>query len=270
MITDIDGNIVRVNKSFTSITGYSEADVLGKKPSILASGRHTKEFYYHMWEELKETGKWKGEIWNKRKNGEIYPQRSFISTVKDDNGEAINYVAMILDVSAEKAHEEQLKEMSYKDPLTGLINRRKLLENLELECASYTRAQTNFAVLFLDLNGFKRVNDEYGHNAGDEVIKTVAGRLKDLTRGSDYVSRLGGDEFVVVLNNLPVNRVAARRSAQLVQHKIELAIKKPMVIGINKVEIGTSVGICVSCECASADQILEKADAAMYLHKRRS
>jgi diguanylate cyclase (GGDEF)-like protein/PAS domain S-box-containing protein len=269
MITDIDGNIIRVNKSFSSITGYSPAEVLGKKPNILSSGQHTKEFYQHMWSELKETGKWTGEIWNRRKDGSIYPQWSFLSAVKNDDGHTINYVAMILDISAEKAQEEQLKEMSYKDPLTGLINRRKLIENLKLAHSSYVRAQTNFVVLFLDLNGFKKVNDEFGHNIGDEVLKTVANRLKDLTRGSDYVSRLGGDEFVVVLNNLPHNRVAAKRSAQLVSRKIELAIKKPMVIGTHNIEIGTSIGICVSCERATVDQILEKADAAMYQHKRK-
>ncbi|MDO9138921.1 MAG: diguanylate cyclase, partial [Methylobacter sp.] len=239
LVTDADGGILKVNQAFTRITGYSADEVIGQKPSMLSSGLHNKDFYAAMWESLNRTGNWRGEVWNRRKDGEIYPQWIIITAIKDATDKIKHYVASFSDISSRKAAEEEIRQMAFYDPLTQLPNRRLLQERLKHSIDVERRDNKRLAILMLDLDRFKNVNDSFGHLAGDELLQHVAARILDRLRDVDMVSRLGGDEFVVLLEDIAHPEDAARIAAEIIaelSHPFQLS-------QCSDVQIGTSIGI---------------------------
>ncbi len=266
LITKLDGTIISVNETFTQITGYTKNEVIGQKPSILHSGRQDENFYERMWSELKKNGMYKGEIWNKKKDGTIFPEWIAISPIFDENNEPIQYVAVFSDFSEIKKTQSQLEHLAHYDTLTKLPNRFLLHEQIKRSIRSAKRDQHQFAVLFIDLDRFKQVNDTYGHKVGDEVLKITASRLQSTLRRSDIVSRLGGDEFVVVLNELP-NIESIHGVASNILEKLH----QPYNIDEHKHYLSGSIGISVYPEDTHDDDIsllLKHADIAMYESKK--
>ncbi len=260
MITDSRNNIIKVNKAFTNITGYAESEVAGRSPRILKSGRHKTSFYRMMWQTLLSTGNWQGEIWDRRKSGEIYPKWASIHLVRDDLGEITNYIALFSDITERKASFEQIKHLAHYDALTNLPNRSLLNERLDSAIASAKRQRKRLAVLFLDLDRFKNVNDSLGHFAGDLLLQAVANRLRQCTRGMDTVARLGGDEFVIVLNGIR----EANDAAHVAQKVLEV-MAEPVLIEGQEIVTTPSIGISLYPEDGESHAALIKnADAAMY------
>ncbi|OGB28990.1 MAG: hypothetical protein A3F78_00575, partial [Burkholderiales bacterium RIFCSPLOWO2_12_FULL_61_40] len=202
MITAMDGTIVDVNQAFTRITGYLRSDVLGKKPRILSSGRQPKTFYTTLWRDLMEQGHWYGEIWNRRKNGEVYAEMQTISTVRDAQGNPQHFVSLFSDITATKVHQQQLERIAHFDALTNLPNRVLLADRLHQAMTQALRRGQSVAVAYLDLDGFKAINDQHGHNAGDQLLIALATRMQQALREGDTLARIGGDEFVAVLVDL--------------------------------------------------------------------
>ncbi|MDX2494909.1 MAG: EAL domain-containing protein [Desulfuromusa sp.] len=263
MVTDQNGKVLVVNSAFRHITGYSEIEIIGKNPRILQSGRHDKSFYQTMWQELGETGQWRGEIWNKRKNGEIYSEFLVISSMKDDADETINYIAVFSDITPIKQAQEQLKYQAHHHPLTGLPNRLLLFARLEHSIQHVKREREHGAVMFLDLDNFKKVNDSLGHNAGDEVLKGVASRLRKHTRDVDTVSHFGGDEFVIVLQTIRTVHDATVRAQKILD-----SLQQPFVIDGYELYVSGSIGIAeFTGENEDIENLLKNADAAMYKAK---
>ncbi len=267
LVTDADNVILKVNRAFTRITGYSAQEVIGKTPNLLSSGLHDKSFYSAMWESINSHNAWQGEIWNRRKNGEIYPEWLIITAVKesDDPNEQVNhYVASFSDITSRKAAEEEIKQLAFYDPLTKLPNRRLLLERLKHSIEVERREGNRLALLMLDLDRFKAVNDSLGHAAGDELLQQVAARILARLRDVDMVARLGGDEFVVLLEDIAHPEDAAR-----VAEDIILVLSKPFQLSqSNDVQIGASIGISLYPEHGASYEILmDHADAALYQAK---
>ena len=202
MITDADGTIMDVNQAFTDISGYDKADVVGQKATILNSGKQTPGFYASMWRALKREGVWRGEVWNRTKDGEIYPVLLTISDVTDSDGNICNYVGLFSDISKIKEYEQELKQLAQYDGLTGLPNRSLLADRLKQAMARARRHDQTIAIAFIDLDGFKAVNDTHGHAAGDQLLIEISNRLKSLLREEDTLARIGGDEFVAVVTDL--------------------------------------------------------------------
>ena len=264
-VTDTAARIVAVNAAFSTITGFAAGEALGATPRIHRSGRQDKDFYERMWHSLQTTGQWQGEIWNRRKNGETYPAWENISAVRDADGTVSHYVSMLSDITALKQAEEQLRHMALHDVLTGLPNRRLLAENLESALARAQRHGHRLALLFLDLDRFKLVNDTLGHAAGDELLGEVARRLRAAVRQEDLIARLGGDEFTVVLEELQHPDNAAHLARKLIE-----AVARPMQLCGRELTPSTSVGIAIYPDDArSAADLSKAADAAMYRAKQR-
>ncbi len=268
MITDARANILRVNQSFQEVTGYTEEEVIGKNPSIMQSGRHDDNFYLNMWLELLQTGKWSGEIWDKRKNGEIYPKSITITAVADSSMRVANYVAVFHDITQQKQSEEEIHHLAFYDALTQLPNRRMLMNRLNQALSSSMRKKEHGALLFIDLDNFKTLNDTKGHDVGDLLLIEVATRLRQCVREEDTVARLGGDEFVLILEQLSAKHTAAAAHAECIAAKIRAELGQSY--HLNGVEhfSSPSIGISLFCESASsADELLKQADAAMYRAK---
>ena len=264
-ITDKEGLIVAVNPSFTTITGYTAEEVIGKNPSVLKSDRHETDFYTGMWTSLKENGSWQGEIWNRRKNGESYPEILSISSVHNDVGELTNYVAVFHDISDMKLKDEQIEHQAYHDALTGLPNRILVADRLGVAIAHAKRAGTKVAVLFLDLDNFKKINDSLGHSLGDMLIQSVAKRLLGEFRDADTIARLGGDEFLIVVENVADEREVVELADRLLR-----AFDESYIIKGNELFVTTSVGVTLYPEDGSTPDILIKnADMAMYQSKAK-
>ena len=261
-ITDNEGQILAVNPAFSHITGYSEADVIGQNPRILQSDRHDKIFYQAMWQRLSETGQWRGEIWNKRKNGEIYPEFLMISSIKDDANETISYVAVFSDITAIKQAEDELKYQAHHHPLTGLPNRLLLYARLEHSIQHAKREKEQGAVLFLDLDNFKKINDSLGHNAGDAVLREVALRLQKHSREVDTVSHLSGDEYVVVLQAIRTVHDATARAQQILD-----SLQQPFTVDGYELYVSGSIGIAEFSGEDDIETLLKNADTAMYKAK---
>ncbi len=265
VITDLDGNIVEVNEAYERIVGFTRDEVIGRNPKITKSGRHDAAFYKKMWHDITTTGRWEGEIWDRRKSGEIFPKWLSITTVFDEAGKASHYVAIFADITTKKQTEEQLEKLAYYDPLTELPNRMYFHEQLRKTISISGRREDKTAVLFLDLDRFKYVNDTLGHSAGDALLVKVAERLQWLTRESDTVSRLGGDEFTIILRGLD----RTDQVASIAQNVVD-ALAQPFEVVGAVVHIGASVGVSVFPDDGSdADTLIKNADLAMYQAKER-
>jgi diguanylate cyclase (GGDEF)-like protein/hemerythrin-like metal-binding protein/PAS domain S-box-containing protein len=267
LVTDANNIILKVNQAFTRITGYSAEEVIGKNPNLLSSGLHDKAFYKAMWDSINHTDAWQGEIWNRRKNGEIFPEWLIITAVKesDDRSKQVNhYVASFSDITSRKAAEEEIRQLAFYDPLTQLPNRRLLQERLKHSIEIERRENKQLALLMLDLDRFKAVNDSLGHLAGDELLQQVAVRISARLRDVDMVARLGGDEFVVLLEDIAHTEDAARVASEIIR-----VLSKPFqLIQSNDVQIGASIGISLYPEHGDSYEILmDHADAALYQAK---
>lgn len=264
MITAADGKIIDVNNTFTSITGYSLDEVLGRNPRLLSSGRQGKEFYGAMWSDLLEHGYWYGEVWNRRKNGEVFAEMLTISAVRDAQGNTQHYVALFSDITSIKEHEQQLEYIAHYDALTSLPNRVLLADRLSQAMAQTQRRSQRLAVAFLDLDGFKAINDNHGHEAGDQLLMTVATRMKQALREGDTLARLGGDEFVVVLLDLAGIDASAPILTRLLS-----AASQPVCGDDLILQVSASLGVTFypQAEDVDADQLLRQADQAMYQAK---
>jgi diguanylate cyclase (GGDEF)-like protein/PAS domain S-box-containing protein len=277
-ITDRNGTIVRVNRSFSQLTGYAESEVLGRTPALLKSGRYDPAFYRAFWHSLCDAGYWNGELWNRRKNGELYAQWTTISAVRDENGQITHYVSAFSDITEHKAAEEQIRHLAFYDPLTNLPNRRLFLDRFEQALALAERSDGWGSLMFLDLDRFKELNDRYGHVVGDQLLVEVARRLVACVRGSDTVARLGGDEFVVILQNSSVSggQHVVREEAHLVADKIRTALAEPYELSEGRGETKralcyrstVSIGVTLFADGGTTrDELLREADVAMYAAK---
>ncbi|HEY8342377.1 MAG TPA: EAL domain-containing protein [Calditerricola sp.] len=263
MITDASGTILSVNPAFTAITGYTEEDVRGQTPRILKSGRHDAAFYRQMWETIQKTGQWRGEIWNKRKNSEIYPEWLTISAVKDDEGRITHYIAVFTDITEQKRYEEQIKHQALHDPLTDLPNRRLFNKRLATAVQQAQGTGRKVAVFFLDLDRFKNVNDTLGHTLGDELLRNVAARLSACVSGEGVLARIGGDEFALLLPSL-TERAEAERVAQRIVDRFT----QPIALGQRILYVSISVGIALYPDDGDdCPTLIKNADMAMYCAK---
>ena len=264
MVTDAENRILYVNRAFTNVTGYAATDVLGQPPSMLKSGRHSAAFYTRMWRTLKAKGHWHGDIWDRRKNGEVFLERLSITAVQDAAGQASHYVAVFTDINELRSVQEKLQRIAHFDVLTELPNRAQMNERLHKLLEQATRDNLLLALIFLDLDGFKQLNDRFGHALGDRILVMVAQRLKQVARSTDVVARLGGDEFALVLCGLPnmdeIERVADR---------ILTLISAPFSIDGKNYDLSASLGITVfPFDSADTATLLRHADQAMYQAKQ--
>ncbi len=265
MITDPGGRIVTANRAFTEITGYQPEEIGGQTTAAFKSGRHSDEFYTAMWETLATTGRWRGELWNRRKNGEVYPTWLNINAVRDDHGTVTHYVGVFSDITAMKESENRLDHLAHHDTLTGLPNRLLLNGRLEQAFARAHRNQTMVAVLLLDLDHFKVINDTLGHPVGDLLLKEAAARLGHCTREDDTVARLGGDEFTVLLEDQ-----AGTRGAGVIAQKIIAAIEERFILNGHEVFVTASIGIAIyPADGSDATTLLKNADSALYRAKEQ-
>jgi len=268
MITDSTGDILRINRAFEEMSGYKAIEVIGKNPHIFQSGRHNTEFYRTMWTKLDETGKWTGEIWDKRKNGEIYPTLTTITAVHDKSKKISHYVAVSHDISQRKKSEQDIHQLAFYDPLTGLPNRRLLQDRLQQAVAASARNGCHGALIFLDLDNFKTINDTQGHAVGDLLLKEATGRLQFCIREGDSVARLGGDEFVIVLEGLSSVTNEAITQAESIAEKIQHELRKTYVLENLECISSASIGINLfKGHDESLDNLLKYADTAMYQAK---
>jgi diguanylate cyclase (GGDEF)-like protein/PAS domain S-box-containing protein len=268
LITDPDSRILRVNRAFEEITGYSAEEMVGQTPSILQSGRHDAAFYQAMWSALHDSGKWSGEVWDRRKNGEIYPKFMTITAVYADNQQVSNYVAVFTDISRRKQSEQEIHQLAFYDPLTQLPNRRLLQDRLQQAMAVSLRSGRHGALLFLDLDHFKMINDTQGHAVGDLLLIEVARRLLICVREGDSVARLSGDEFVVVLEDLSSQADEAATQVELVAEKIRYELNQPFTLKDYKCLTTPSIGISLfHGHLDSMEDLFKHADVAMYQAK---
>ena len=268
IITDATGTILRVNRAFTEITGYAAVEAVGEKMSLLKSGRHDAAFYAAMWEGIQRTGSWQGEVWNRRKNGEVYAEWLTITAVKDNGGRISHYVGTLTDITLRKAAEDEIKHLAFYDPLTRLPNRRLLLDRLQQALASSVRSGRKGALLFIDLDNFKTLNDTLGHDVGDLLLQAVAGRLISCVREGDTVARLGGDEFVVMLEDLSENLREAAGQTEGVGEKILGALNERYLLAGHQHRSTPSIGVTLfGDQRETIEELLKRADLAMYQAK---
>lgn len=269
VITDANAVILRVNQAFTETTGYTADEVVGKTPRILQSGRHDKDFFRAMWKSLTTTGAWQGEIWDRRKNGEIYPKWLNISAVKDDDGIVTHYVGAFQDISARKETEEKILQLAFYDPLTHLPNRRLLLDRMHRALVLSGRSGLKGALLFVDLDHFKDINDTLGHAMGDLLLQQAAERLLTCVRESDTVARLGGDEFVVMLESLSEQPHEVAAQTEAVGVKILAALSEAYQLDRHVFRSSSSIGATLfNGEQHDVEELLKQADIAMYQAKK--
>jgi diguanylate cyclase (GGDEF)-like protein/PAS domain S-box-containing protein len=268
VVTDAQARIVSVNRSFERLTGYTAAEAYGQNPRILQSGKHDAEFYANMWKSLREHGSWSGEMWDKRKDGSVYPKWATITTVRDEAGEITHYVAIFMDITERKRAEEEIHRLAYYDTLTQLPNRRLLMDRLDQAIGATHRSSHHGALLFMDLDNFKILNDTKGHDVGDLLLVEVAHRLRQCVRETDTVARLGGDEFVVLLQDLSSSEILAGNQVRVVGEKIIEAINAPFILKQHEHHTSPSIGVSLFHQRGvSADDLLKRADTAMYQAK---
>jgi len=265
MVTDADTIIQSVNPAFTQITGYSAKEAIGQKPSMLRSDRHDKKFYEKMWDGILKTGRWQGEIWNRRKNGEGYPQRLTITAIKDSKNNTVQYASVFRDITELKQSEMEIEYKAYHDALTGLSNRQLFYDRLEQAIVRARRAGGMFAVLFIDVDDFKNVNDSLGHAVGDLLLQGMAVRLVGCAREEDTVSRLGGDEFTIIVENL-----GAEQEVTHVAQRVLASLSEPFNYKSDDLFVSVSIGIALYPDNGSThEELIKNADIAMYSVKNR-
>jgi diguanylate cyclase (GGDEF)-like protein/PAS domain S-box-containing protein len=267
MVTDVNKIILRVNKAFTKITGYSAEEAVGQTLRLVSSAHHHEDFYQSMWESVAENSGWESEVWNSRKNGEVYPQHLTISAVMGANGLVTNYVATFTDVTLRNAAEAEISHLAFYDVLTRLPNRRLLIDRLNHALSASSRLGWGGALLFLDLDHFKTLNDTLGHDVGDLLLKQVAERLIACVREGDTVARLGGDEFVVMLEDLSKLPIEAAAQAEAIANKILTSINQPYQLATNTYQTTVSIGVVLFND-HSQEVLLKHADIAMYQAKK--
>ncbi|MBC3917868.1 PAS domain S-box protein [Undibacterium sp. CY18W] len=263
MVVNPDGYITKINPAFTRITGYTEQDICDQSTNLLSSGRHSDSFYAEMWNAVRTSDFWRGEIWNKRKNGEIYPELLSISSVRDARGEIQHYIGIFTDISELKTHEAELERIANYDPLTGAPNRRLLADRLDQAVNRAKRTGKTVAICYLDLDGFKSVNDHYGHAAGDTLLISVTENLKHVLRADDTLARLGGDEFALLLSD-----ISSAEESVTILDRILASVSQPIQLNEVTVTISASIGVSLyPDDNVDADTLLRHADHAMYLAK---
>jgi diguanylate cyclase (GGDEF)-like protein/PAS domain S-box-containing protein len=263
VVTDVNSQIISVNPAFTEITGYEAAEAVGRKPSMLRSDHHGEDFYGELWGTLLRNGRWQGEIWNRRKNGEAYLEWLTINMIAGLDGQPQGYIGVFHDITEIRAKDEHIRHMAFHDALTGLPNRLLLADRLGHGISHAARSDRRLAVMLLDLDAFKGINDTLGHDVGDLLLRTAADRMVECLRTSDTVARMGGDEFVVFLEEVEELEYCAA-----VAKKLIAALSKPMNIGDHTVQIGASIGIaCYPDDGGDGIELLQHADTAMYAAK---
>jgi diguanylate cyclase (GGDEF)-like protein/PAS domain S-box-containing protein len=264
VIADANNEFLDVNPAFTQITGYTREEVIGKNPKVLSSGRQDKAFYAAMWQSLQQKKAWRGEIWNRRKSGEIYAELLSIAVICDDEGRVQRYVGVFSDISYLKTHEAELSLVANYDALTGIPNRRLQADRMDQAIARAQRSGRMLSVCYIDLDGFKQVNDQYGHEAGDQLLVEVTRRMQEALRAGDTLARLGGDEFVVLFNDL-----ASTQECYQILDRILQIVAMPVLIGSHTVTVSASIGVTFhSSANEDGDTLLRHADQAMYIAKQ--
>ena len=264
MITDATGLIVDVNEAFTRVTGYTREELMGRSPRLLDSGRHPAEYYQRLWHELQQQGQWQGEIWDRRKGGELFASLETISAVRNEQGQITHYISLMTDITALKEQAQRLEHIAHYDALTALPNRVLLADRLKHAMAMAPRHAGRIAVAYLDLDGFKEVNDAHGHDAGDRLLVELATRMRQVLREGDTLARLGGDEFVVVLLDLPDEPTCDALLTRMLRE-----IAQPFALDGASAQVSGSLGVTFypQAEDVDADQLLRQADQAMYQAK---
>jgi diguanylate cyclase (GGDEF)-like protein/PAS domain S-box-containing protein len=263
LVTDADNHILSINPAFAQITGFTEAEVMGKDPRMLNSGRQSVEFYRGMWQAIQQRGRWEGELWNRHKDGHVYPEMLSISRVLANDGSVANYIGIFQDITARRQADDRIRYLAHHDYLTGLPNRAFFVDHVAQALALARRYERRLAILFMDLDRFKPINDQFGHDAGDEVLREIAKRLLDAVRESDMLCRQGGDEFLVLVpeahGDTPLEELAS---------KLLAAIQRPILWHDQSFVVSASIGIATYPECGSSvDSLIQSADSAMYLAK---
>ena len=264
MVTDASANVLSINPAFTHITGYESDEIVGKNPSVMRTKFHSADFFREMWHQLSESGQWRGEIWNKRKGGDVFLAWQTISAVRNEGGKITHYVSVLFDITERKRHEELVRYQAYHDVLTGLPNRQLFHDRLTQALLHARREGEMLSVMFLDLDRFKDVNDTLGHDVGDKLLCEMAKRLKTNIRKGDTVARLGGDEFVLLLPRI-------KQLDNLVQlaEKVLESMRAPARIGEHELMLTTSIGISVyPRDGDKPDVLIKQADEAMYRAKQ--
>ncbi len=264
MITNLHGEIVLVNPAFELVTGYAKEEVLGHTPKLLQSGQHDASFYSSMWKQIGETGEWQGEIWNRRKNGDLYPECLYITAIKDASGAASHYCGIFTDLTEGKAAAQELKEMAHSDPLTGLSNRLDFTDRMTHLIRTAAVNDFRHSVLILDLDRFKQINESLGLEAGDRLLIEVGQRLRNKLASKDVLARYGADEFVIALAAIKHPKKAASLAKELIQE-----LERPFCIDGNEIRISASVGISLyPDDGATEKELLQKAEQALYSAKK--
>jgi diguanylate cyclase (GGDEF)-like protein/PAS domain S-box-containing protein len=264
LISDANNNIIDINPAFSRLTGYSREEALGQNPSFLSAGQHDAAFFQEMWQTIHDTGEWQGEIYNQRKSGQVFPELLSIVAVKDDQGQLQHYVGAFSDISMIKQHEADLDRIAHYDMLTSVPNRRLLRDRLEQAIAYTRRHGKSLAVCYLDLDGFKPINDQFGHEGGDRMLIEIAHRLQAMSRGEDTVARLGGDEFVLLWNEIGSEADCIRALERILEK-----VSEPMLLENEQVSVSASIGVTLyPDDNVDADSLLRHADHAMYTAKQ--
>lgn len=263
MVTSADGVILEVNCAFSKITGFSASEVVGQKSNVLKSDVLSADFYQDFWDQLLRNGNWSGEVWNKRKTGEIYPQRLSVNSIQDDSGNIVYFVGCLSDITQNKFVEQKLRQLAYCDSLTGLHNRVSLMDKLALH-ATCEYSKKLFAIAFIDLDGFKEINDTYGHDIGDYLLQDVAHRMKSFVRDDDILARFGGDEFVLLMSNLD-----DRESAEAIIKRLLVLINQQVCYQDIALRVSASIGLVFygASKSIEPSTLLQQADVAMYRAK---
>lgn len=265
IVTDENSRILRVNQAFTEITGYTSKDVVGRTPGILSSGKHDADFYRNMWEDLKTKDKWEGEIWNRRKNGQVFPEYLTISAVKTSSSQITNYVGTFNDITSIKHAEEKIEHLALYDQLTDLPNRRLMLDRLRQALSSSVRSSKRGAIFYIDVNGFRSLNDSIGHEMGNILLQRIAERLLGCVRSGDTLSRVGGDEFVLVLVDLGNDPIETGINAESMAEKLHAALNRPFKLGLSDYHCSIAIGATLfDGGDNDPNSLVDQAEIAMY------
>ncbi|MCO7247577.1 EAL domain-containing protein [Halomonas sp. Mc5H-6] len=268
LIADANGHVLKVNNTFTRITGYSEDELVGKSTRILNSGRHDSAFYRKLWQRVQVAGSWEGEIWSRRKNGDVFPEWLTISAVYDPQGALTHYVATMSDISESKAAEQEIHQLAFYDPLTGLANRRLFMDRMEAALKDVNRHARWGALLFIDIDNFKQINDTLGHYVGDQLLQHLARLMGQMLRETDTLARLGSDEFAVLIEGMSKSREHTAELAENIAQKLQDLIRLPVMIRGESLNVTASIGITVVNDHASSvDDYLQQADMALFQAK---